>query len=102
MLLLGGGMGGWLRPHTISRRWPNGKMQYELNVRRAWNGELLTNGQQRWWRSNGELAITMDSRGEHLPRYYAVLPSLLVRIEAESAREVNWSNYRFAETEHDP
>lgn len=123
-LVFGGGLGWWLRPHTISRRWPNGRMQYELNVRRTWKGELLTNGRQRWWWSNGQLARSGVSRGQLLPRDAIHLHGLEQEVayyedgqRFDNPRcvrmywhgdvhheepSVDWSIYRFAETEHDP
>ena len=124
MLVIGAGLGWWFRPFKIERRWPNGKMQYELHVRRAWNGTLHTNGQQRWWWGNGRLARDGISFGQALPRTYESLALedeqcwhtdgapmhgsifaaiwLVWTIELPDEKEVNWSQYRFAETEHDP
>lgn len=123
-LLVGGGLGWWLRPYTITKRWPNGNLQYELNVRRAWNGDLLTNGRQRWWWSNGQLAREGMSFRRELPRTFESLPLdneqcwfidgdpmrkpsifaivwLLNTLDSQGEQEVDWSQFRFAETEYD-
>jgi hypothetical protein len=128
MLVFGCGLGWWLRPHTVSRRWPNGKLQYQLRLRRAWNGELVTSGQQRWWWSNGQLARTGVSSGQvflwnsawndlqdvqcwhkdgqpmnHNDFGVYWFGASLDDPQGESlGPQVNWSNYRFPETEHDP
>lgn len=125
MLLIGGGLGWWLRPFTLSKDWPNGQRQYELQVRRAWNGTLLTNGRQRWWWGNGQLAREGISHGNPLPRTFDALPLQSERFWYEDGTPMgkvnphyylmlgaghfdgelcatDWSIFRFAETEHEP
>jgi hypothetical protein len=65
-LLCGFGLGWWFRPFVLEDRWPNGKLKSQLHVRRGFSGKLLTNGLQRWWWSNGQLAREGTSAGEVL------------------------------------
>lgn len=65
---VGCGLGWWLRPHTIEEHWPNGRLKCRFTVRRNWNGELLTHGEQAWWWGNGQLARRGMSYGEKPPR----------------------------------
>jgi hypothetical protein len=123
-VVLGAALGWWFRPFTLVNRWPNGQLQSELHVRRSWNGALLTNGPQRWWWSNGQLARDGESRDEPLPKIREQLALVserrwdvegvpirggafwidwLVAIRLDEAPPpVDWSLYRFTETEHDP
>jgi hypothetical protein len=123
-LVIGAGLGWWYRPFKIVRRWPNGQLQYELQVRRAWNGTLVTNGRQRWWWGNGQPAREGYSVGEPLPRFSGTMPLQRDRYWYEDGtpmgkvnphyflmftagthdselRPTDWSIFRFAETEHD-
>jgi hypothetical protein len=124
MLVLGVGLGWWFRPFTLTQRWPNGKMQSELHVRRDWDGSLVTNGQQRWWWASGQLARRGESFGQPLPKMPEQIELAndeqwdqdgqlvtggvfwidwyVIRRLEESPRVVDWSVYRFAETEHGP
>jgi hypothetical protein len=79
--IAGGGLGWWFRPFVLEDRWPNGNLKSQLHVRRGLGGRLITNGQQRWWWSNGQLAREGASYGDVLARH-----SLSVAMPLEGAR----------------
>ena len=65
-LLVGCGLGWWLRPYTIETHWPNGQLKAKLAVRRSFAGDLVTNGQQAWWWRNGQIARRGESHNYSL------------------------------------
>lgn len=62
--VLGGLAWCWFCPFTLEERWPTGALRAKLRVRRDWQGELYTAGEQILWHANGQMAARGKSFGQ--------------------------------------